>query len=134
MLSFFVAIFTAYVLLSLCCVAVIAARATAAVAHGGVYDAETSLRVHRVRVRAHQIYALMSTSRRYRRRRLCRTRLAAETCRFEIAAVLGVDWLSSTAECFFFVFHALHSSKHILYLSPARAVQHKKYTLNVTGL
>lgn len=34
-------------------------------------------------------------------------RLAAETCRFKIAAVLDVDWLSSTAECFFFVFHAL---------------------------
>ena len=29
--------------------------------------------------------------------------MAAETCRFKIAAVLDVDWLSCTAECFFFV-------------------------------
>ena len=30
--------------------------------------------------------------------------MAVETCRFKIAAVLDVDWLTCTAECFFFVF------------------------------
>ena len=53
--SFCVAIFTAYLLLSCCRVAVNAFRAAAAALHGGVQDAETSLRVYRVRVRAQDI-------------------------------------------------------------------------------
>lgn len=43
--SFCVAIFTAYLLLSCCRVAVKASGATAAALHGGVQDAETPLRV-----------------------------------------------------------------------------------------
>lgn len=48
--SFCVAIFTAYLLLPCRCVAVSATRTAAAVAHGGIHDAETSLRVYRVHV------------------------------------------------------------------------------------
>jgi hypothetical protein len=44
-LSFCVAIFTAYLLLSCCRFAVNASRASAAALHGGVHDAETSLQV-----------------------------------------------------------------------------------------
>ena len=50
-----VAIFTAYLLLSCSRVAVNASGATAAALHGGVQDAETALRVYRVRVRAQDI-------------------------------------------------------------------------------
>ena len=55
MLSFCVAIFTAYLLLSCCRVAVNASRDIAAVLHSGVHDAETPLHVHRFRVRAQDI-------------------------------------------------------------------------------
>jgi hypothetical protein len=55
-LSFCVAIFTAYLLLSCCRVAVNAFRDIAAAAlHRGVRGAETSLRVYRIRVRAQEI-------------------------------------------------------------------------------
>lgn len=55
MSSVCVAIFTAYLLLSCCLVAVNASGATAAALHGGVQDAETSQRVYEVRVRAQDI-------------------------------------------------------------------------------
>ena len=55
MLSFCVAIFTAYLLLSCCRVAVNTSGATAAALHGGVHGDETSLRVYRIRVRAQEI-------------------------------------------------------------------------------
>lgn len=48
--SFCVAMFTAYLLLPRRCVAVNATRTAAVVAHGGVHDAEPSLRVYRVHV------------------------------------------------------------------------------------
>ena len=50
-----VAMFTAYLLLSCCRVAVNASGATAAALHGGVHGDETSLRVYRIRVRAQEI-------------------------------------------------------------------------------
>ena len=47
--------FTAYLLLPCRRVAVNATRITAAVAHGGVHDAETSLRVYQVHLHAPNI-------------------------------------------------------------------------------
>ena len=53
--SLCVATFTAYLLLPCRRVAVTATRTTAAVAHGGVHDAETSLRVYQVHLHAPNI-------------------------------------------------------------------------------